>query len=253
MSGQLDGFNPPARVRARTDARVEIFPWCDHLLELYDPRLVNAAVKAACAAVGKTPPPDPTRWRWRLAGMALGWLGAVCLAKVALVFFRRSVRWTRWRVPFFSIILLGANVLVTDMWIGAMPHLRRLPIQIGVGILVWLMATGIGRLGLPRWSLLVLAGAITIVGAIARSYPTMLFGSLFFIALLVGTIFGAIMSRRGLRRDGDITLGIFRRLCGRTMDNNILLTQPIAASGRGIQGRSDLWTLRSQPLISAIL
>jgi pimeloyl-ACP methyl ester carboxylesterase len=61
MSGKLDEFNRPAWVRARTDARVEIFPWCDHVLELYDARLVNAAVKAACAAVGKVPPTDPTR------------------------------------------------------------------------------------------------------------------------------------------------------------------------------------------------
>jgi hypothetical protein len=37
----------------------------------------------------------------------------------------------------------------------------------------------------------------------------MLFGSFFFMALLAGTICGAIVSRRGSRRDGDITLAIF--------------------------------------------
>jgi pimeloyl-ACP methyl ester carboxylesterase len=35
-SGQFDQFVRPALVRAKTDARVEIFPWCDHVLELYD-------------------------------------------------------------------------------------------------------------------------------------------------------------------------------------------------------------------------
>jgi hypothetical protein len=141
--------------------------------------------------------------------MALGWLGAVGLAQVALVFCRRSVRWARWRVPIFSILLLGANALVTGTWIGAMPHLRRLPVQIGAGTIVWLVATGLGRLGLPRWSLLALAGAITIVATMARSSSAMLLGGLFFMALLAGTICGTIVSRHGSRRDGDIALAIF--------------------------------------------
>ena len=66
-----------------------------------------------------------------------------------------------------------------------------------------------GRLGLPRWSLLALAGAITIVATMARSSSAMLFGSLFFMALLAGTICGTIVSRHGSRRDGDIALAIF--------------------------------------------
>ena len=209
MSGQFDEFDPPASVRARTDAHVEIFPWCDHLFELYDPRMVNAAVKAACAAVGKVPPAAPTRWHWRLAGMILGWLGAIGLAKAALVFCRRSVGWTRWRVPIFAIILLGANVLVTGTWMGAMPHLRRLPIQIIAGIIIWLVAAGLGRLRVPRWSLLALAGVITMVGTMARSPYAMLLGTFFFLSLLAGTICGAIAFRHGPRCDGDITLGIF--------------------------------------------
>jgi pimeloyl-ACP methyl ester carboxylesterase len=209
MSGQLDEFIRAAWVRGRTDARVEIFPWCDHVLELYDARLVNAAVEAACAAVGKAPPSYPTRWRWRLIGMVLGGIAAVGLAKVALVLGRRSARWGIWRGPLFSIILLGANVLVMGTWIGAMPHWRRLPYQIGTGIVVWLVVTGLGRLGLPRWTLLALAGAIAVVAAIAGSLPTMLFASFFFMALLAGTICGAIVSWRAARRDGDITLAIF--------------------------------------------
>jgi hypothetical protein len=141
--------------------------------------------------------------------MILGWLGAIGLAKAALVFCRRSAGWTRWRVPIFCIILLGANVLVTGTWMGAMPHLRRLPLQIAAGIIVWLLATGLGRLGLPRWSLLALAGATMIVGTIAGSPYAILLGTLFFLALLAGTICGAVAFRHSPRRDGDITLGIF--------------------------------------------
>jgi hypothetical protein len=209
LSGQFDEFDPPARVRARTDAQVEIFPGCDHLFELYDSRMVNAAVKAACAAMGEVPPPAPTCWHWRLTGMVFGWLGAVGLAKVALVACRRSTRWTRWRVPIFALILLGANILVTGTWMGAMPHLRRLPVQIAAGIIVWLMAMGLGRLGLPRWTLLALAGVITIVATMAHSPYAMLLGTFFFLSLLTGTICAAIAFRHSPRRDGDITLGIF--------------------------------------------
>ena len=141
--------------------------------------------------------------------MVLGWLGTIGLAKVALVLGQRSPRWGLWCSLVFSIILIGANALVTGTWISVMLHWRRLPGQIGAGIVVWLVVTGLGRLGLPRWSLLALAGAITIVATIARSFPTMLFASFFFMALLAGTICGAIVSRRGARRDGDITLAIF--------------------------------------------
>jgi len=64
-------FNRPARLRSITNAQVVISPWSDHILEMYDPVLVRAAVKAACAAVGKPVPAAPTAWRWRFAGLVL--------------------------------------------------------------------------------------------------------------------------------------------------------------------------------------
>jgi pimeloyl-ACP methyl ester carboxylesterase len=79
LGGLFDEFVRPTRLRARTDAKVVISPWSDHLLELYDPVLVNAAVKAVCAAVGKPVPAAPTAWRWRLAGLVLGIAGALGL------------------------------------------------------------------------------------------------------------------------------------------------------------------------------
>jgi hypothetical protein len=48
-----------------------ISPWSDHVLEVWDPLLMNASVQAACAAVHRTPPPSPTAWRWRLVGAML--------------------------------------------------------------------------------------------------------------------------------------------------------------------------------------
>ena len=80
LAGRFDEAFPPARLMARTDARLVLSPWRDHAFEPHDSHLVKAAVEAACAAVGKTPPAAPTRWHWRLAGMVLGILGALGLA-----------------------------------------------------------------------------------------------------------------------------------------------------------------------------
>jgi len=209
MAGTLDPFAPPAQIRARSDARIKLFSWCDHLLELYDPRLVNAAVEAACATVGRTPPAPPFCWRWRLAGVALGWLGAAGLAKVALVLCRASSGLALLRAPLFSFILLGANAAVMGTWIGAIPHLQRLPWQICAGAVVWLALTGLARLRIPRWSILALASAVTVTGATAHWPITLLLGVFFVGALLAGTICGEIAAARGSKRDGDLTLAIF--------------------------------------------
>ncbi|HXJ72086.1 MAG TPA: alpha/beta hydrolase, partial [Candidatus Dormibacteraeota bacterium] len=79
LAGLFEELHPPARLRAITNAQVVISPWSDHLLEAYDPMLVRAAVKAACAAVGKPVPTAPTAWRWRFAGLVLGIAGALGL------------------------------------------------------------------------------------------------------------------------------------------------------------------------------
>jgi pimeloyl-ACP methyl ester carboxylesterase len=68
LTGRFEEAFPPALLKTRTDARLVISPWSDHLLEAFDPVLVNAAVEAACAAVHKTPPAPPTAWLWRLLG-----------------------------------------------------------------------------------------------------------------------------------------------------------------------------------------
>src|SRR5262249_55744865 len=79
LSGLFDQFFRPAELRAVANAQVVISPWSEHILEVYDPELVNAAVEAACAAVGTAVPAAPTAWRWRLAGLVLGMSGALGL------------------------------------------------------------------------------------------------------------------------------------------------------------------------------
>ncbi len=51
LAAQFEEAFPPALLKTRTDAPLVISPWSDHLLEGFDPVLVNAAVEAACAAV----------------------------------------------------------------------------------------------------------------------------------------------------------------------------------------------------------
>jgi pimeloyl-ACP methyl ester carboxylesterase len=207
MSGELDEFVRPSWVRARTDARIEIFPHCNHLSELYDRRLVNSAVAAACATVGKTPPSASTSWRCRVIGMFLGWLDTIGLAKVVLQ-VAWSARWRRFRAPLFSIALIFGSALVTQPWIGAMPHLQRLPWFLVPGLLLWLSATGLRRLKIPRWSLLALTMVCLVAGAIIQFGAILLLGALCFFALMVGTVCGAIAARRGTPGDGDISFAI---------------------------------------------
>jgi hypothetical protein len=207
MSGELDEFVRPSWLRARTDARVEIFPRCNHLSELYDRRLVNSAVAAACETVGKAPPTAATCWRWRVSGLFLGWLGAIGLGKVVLG-ASWPARWLRWRAPLFSIVLIFGSAIVTQPWIGAMPHLQRLPWCLGAGVLLWLLVTGLRRLKIPRWSLLALAAVCLVSGAIVQFGAILLLGALCFFALVAGTVFGAIAARHGTHGDGDIVLAI---------------------------------------------
>src|SRR5258705_399860 len=65
LAGLFEEFWRAAQLHARSNAQVVISPWCEHITEAYDPVLVRAAVKAACAAVGKPVPAAPTAWRCR--------------------------------------------------------------------------------------------------------------------------------------------------------------------------------------------
>lgn len=75
MFGRFEEFGIPTQ----TNATVVVSPWSDHALEAFDPVLVNAAIKAACATVGKSVPAAPTAWRWRFAGLVLRMAGALVL------------------------------------------------------------------------------------------------------------------------------------------------------------------------------
>jgi pimeloyl-ACP methyl ester carboxylesterase len=208
-------FGPLLRpwLKTQTNAQVVFSPWSEHITAAYDSGLVNAGVKAACAAVGKPGPAAPTAWRWRLVGLLLGITGAL-----GLMFYLPEVHPRLARIRLFIVpgVLLLALVLMLGPWVGVSPQLRRIPAHLIVLAFVWLALTGARRLRLPRWSLPVIT-AILVLCFLAVFWATgiFFFGLLMAIfaistlLLLPSLAVGRIAARGGSRRDGDIAMAIF--------------------------------------------
>jgi hypothetical protein len=213
MGGQFEEFFRPAQLRARTDAQVVIGPWSDHMTELYDPVLVNAAVTAACAAVGKPVPAAPTAWHWRFAGVVLGMAGAL-----GLMFYLPELhpRLARIRLLIVPGVLLLAMILTLGPWLGVTSQLRRIPAHLIVLGVVWLALVGLGKQRMPRWSLPMVTGILALgcmaVGFSIHGFLFMVIGCALAIStllLLPAVAVGRIATRGGSRRDGDIAMAIF--------------------------------------------
>ena len=215
LFGRFEEFGIPAQ----TNAQVVISPWSDHALEPFDPVLVNAAVKAACATVGKPVPAAPTAWRWRFAGLVLGIAGALVLMFRLPELHPRLARTRRFIVP---AILLIAIILTMGTWIGVTPQLRRIPQQLVLLVVIWLALAGLGRLRLPRWSLPVVTGILAIAcGLVLFGLPLAYVKGIFLsgalmsilvmstVLLLPSALVGRIATRGGSRRDGDVAMAIF--------------------------------------------
>jgi pimeloyl-ACP methyl ester carboxylesterase len=213
LYSRFDEFRPLIEtwIKAQTNAQVIYSPWCEHITEAYDSRLVNAGVKAACLAFGKPVPPPPTAWRWRLLGLLLGIVGAR-----ALMLFLPDLHPRLARVRMFIVpgILIIALILTLWPWLGIVPQLHRIPIQLIVMGIVWVALIGVRRLRMPRWSLPVATGILAFgFLAIAEHFPlSMLFVSIFAIStllLLVSMAVGRIAARSVSRRDSDVAMAIF--------------------------------------------
>jgi hypothetical protein len=200
-------------LKAQTNAQVVFSPWCEHITAPYDAVLVNAGVKAACAAVGKPVPAAPTAWRWRLVGLVLGITGALGLMFCLPELHPRLARIRRFIVPG---VLLIALILTLGTWVGASPQLRRIPAHLVVLGVVWMALIGARRLRMPRWSLLVVA-AILVLCFLAVYWATGIFSFGLLMAILaISTLLllpsvavGRIATRGGSKRDGDIAMAIF--------------------------------------------
>jgi len=211
LAGQFEEAFPPALLKTRTDARLVISPWSDHMLGGFDPVLVNAAVDAACAAVHKTPPAPPTAWHWRLIGAVLAMLAA---GKLAICLTDLFPQLARFRGLFIGVFIAVAFMLtLCGRWLDATPHLRLQGIAIPVTFLLLIIA---GRLRIPRWSFAALGVLVTVIAvcwfkasqsdaALILMAPALVLTP----ALIAGIFIGWVASRRGSRLQGDIAMAIF--------------------------------------------
>jgi hypothetical protein len=211
LTGRFEEYFTPAFLKTRTDARLVISPWSDHLLEGFDLVPVNAAVEAACAAVHKTPPAPPTAWRWRLIGVALAMLAAGALASGLTDLFPQLARCRG--------LLIGGFVAAAFMLtmcgrrLDATPHLRLQGIAIAVAILLAIIA---GRFRIPRWSFALLSLLVMVIAAFSfnpiKSWATfvvLVCTLLLTPALIMGIVIGWVAARRGSRLQGNIAMAIF--------------------------------------------
>jgi pimeloyl-ACP methyl ester carboxylesterase len=206
LAGRFEEAVPSAWLKRPTEARRVISPWSDHALEPYDPYLVNTAVEAACAAVGRTPPAAPTRWLWRLAGLVLGTLGALGLA---LWLPELPSRWARVRGPLVAVIVIAAAACTTATWFGGMPVLRRIPQQIVFMVMGVLVIVGAGKLRVPRWSFAALVAGAGIGCLVVGLNLLALFAWCGAMVLAWGALAGTLAARHGSPRDGDIAMAVF--------------------------------------------
>jgi hypothetical protein len=218
LAGDFEELIPPALLKARSDARLVLSPWSDHALEIWDPRLVNAGVEAACVAVGKSPPPAARFWVWRLLGVVFGIAGALGLIWNLPELSPRLARVLGILVP--AIIIIAVSFTM-DRWVGSTLNLHRVPLQFLIGGLIWLALVGLGKLGLPRWCMAAIMAMFTLLCVVVQAFPPVasghwglplrlasIIGVLCTLFVGAGLVVGRIASK-GSRYDGDLALAIF--------------------------------------------
>jgi Alpha/beta hydrolase family len=211
LAGQFEEAFTPALLKTRKDARVVISPWSDHFLEGFDPVLVNAAVKAACDAVHRTPPAPPRTWLWRLVGIALAMLAAGGLAGGLTDLFSPLARYRGLLIGVF--IAVAFLVTIGGRWFEVIPHWRLQVIAIPVILLIVIVA---GRFRVPRWSFLALTLVATVIAVCwfraSGSRPALIFMASTMVlmpTLMAGMVIAWFASRRGSPLQGDIAMAIF--------------------------------------------
>jgi hypothetical protein len=147
----------------------------------------------------------------------LGIAGALILVFRLPELHPRLARARKFIVP---AVLLIAIILTMGTWIGVTPQLRRIPQQLVLFVLIWLVLAGLGRLRLPKWSLPVITGilalaCLALAFAYVKSTLNLLFAT-FMCTFAISTLLllpalavSRIASRGGSRHDGDVAMAIF--------------------------------------------
>jgi pimeloyl-ACP methyl ester carboxylesterase len=218
LAGKFEELISPAVLKARSDVRLVLSPFSDHALEVWDPRLVNAGVEAACVAVGKSPPAAPRFWLWRVAGVVFGLAGALGLIWSLPMISPRLARARGIIVPAAIIFAVSSTM---NYWVGSALDLHRIPLQLAIGALVWLALAGLRKLGRPRWIAAAILAAFTLLCIIAQAFPAAasgnwgmplrllsILGTLCTLFACAGLVVGRMASQSSLG-DGDLAVAIF--------------------------------------------
>jgi pimeloyl-ACP methyl ester carboxylesterase len=191
-----------------------VSPWSDHCLEPWDPVLVDAAVKAACAKTGLTPAPLSS-WKLRVLGALLVLVGSV-VSIVALAPARTG--------PLVGLGI-GAGGLIwpaagLPLWFAGAPTLAHLPLQVpatlGAAIASWL---GVRITGWParriQGGFAALGGLLAIAQVVmGEPFGTLIFG-IFAAVLALGALLGAFAETRGGSAAAHAAFGLWLGyLCG---------------------------------------
>ena len=210
LIGRYDEIHKPEEIKARADAQSVISPWSNHGAEGFDRRLINAAVRAACAAVGKGPPARLTHWWWRIVGNALVTLGALGLALVLPAF---AGRWSWLRGLLVAAVFFGAFALAKVDW---KPHWMSVPAQMTAAAIALVVLAAAGKLRVRRWIFLPVAALLLIACLAGRelvmakvsigAFSILLFSFKLAVGMLAGTLIGFVADLRGPRLAGDIAM-----------------------------------------------
>jgi hypothetical protein len=215
LVGRFDEFFKPDELKTRTDAQTLVSPWSNHGLELFDPLLIHAAVNAASAAIGQSPPPASTAWCWHVAGVFLALFGAFSLA---LVLPDSPPKWAWARGLFIAVLIGSAYFLTLNNYFDLKPHSQNFLSQTIATIVAVLILAGARKLRIPRWTFAILAIALAIAAIVATGtvmahmiIPLFRIVRLSLVlapALLVGTIVGTTAAFRGSRFSGDVAMAL---------------------------------------------
>jgi pimeloyl-ACP methyl ester carboxylesterase len=215
LVGRFDEFFKSDELKARTDAQTIVSPWSNHGFELFDPRLIHAAVNAASAAIGQPPPPASHAWCWQVAGVFLALLGAFGMA-LALPEF--PPRWTWLRGLLAAVFIGSAFFLTLNMCLDIKPHPQNSLLQIVAAIVAFVILVGAGKLRIPRWTFIMLAMALSIAAVVATNtlmahiniplYRIVRLSLILAPALFVGTLVGITAAFRGSRLSGDVAMAV---------------------------------------------
>jgi hypothetical protein len=126
------------------------------------------------------------------------------------------IQFARLRGFLFPVVVIVALILTTGTWFRWTPYLHRLPLQLLLMAVLWLVLLGVRQLKFPRWSVVVTAALVSLACVILAiclgAFPFRFLSILAPVTtclLLAGTFLGWLAARRGARREGDIAMAIF--------------------------------------------